>query len=121
MRRNRPSGGASFNQAGTRKNFSPTENGQPTSVRDANNNRSEYVYDGFDRLSRLTFPSATLGANAVNAADFESYSYDANGNRTGLRLRSGESIAFAYVMAVTAMAFSATAALTIIRIVDKSD
>lgn len=71
-------------------------NGQRLSVRDANNNRSEYTYDGFDRLSRITFPPATLGANAVNAADFESYGYDANGNRTSLRLRSGESIAYSY-------------------------
>jgi RHS repeat-associated protein len=76
--------------------YTYSANGQRLSVRDANNNRSEYVYDGFDRLSRLTFPSATLGANAVNAADYEQYGYDANGNRTSLRLRSSESIAFVY-------------------------
>jgi len=87
-------------------------NGQRASVRDANNNRSVYVYDGFDRLCRLYFPVTTLGANAANtggvaesaltcgsggtAPDYEGYGYDANSNRTSLRLRSGETIAFAY-------------------------
>ena len=70
------------------------------------------VHDGFDRLRRLYFPVTTLGANAANtggvaesaltcasggaAPDYEGYGYDANGNRTSLRLRSGETIAFAY-------------------------
>jgi hypothetical protein len=41
-------------------------NGQRLSVRDANDNRSAYVYDGFDRLCRLYFPVTTVGANAAN-------------------------------------------------------
>ncbi|MDP3399751.1 MAG: hypothetical protein Q8R97_01375, partial [Brevundimonas sp.] len=92
--------------------FTYTPNGQQASVRDANNNRSVTVYDGFDRACRLYFPVATLGANAANtggiaesaltcssggtAPDYEGYGYDANGNRTALRLRSGETIAFTY-------------------------
>jgi RHS repeat-associated protein len=92
--------------------YTYTPNGQRASVRDANNNRSVYVYDGFDRLCRLYFPSAALGANAANTGgiaenaltcssagtnpDYEGYGYDANGNRTSLRLRSGETIAFTY-------------------------
>lgn len=92
--------------------YTYTLNGQRASVRDANNNRSAYVYDGFDRLCRLYFPVTTLGANAANtggvaesaltcasggtAPDYEGYGYDANGNRTSLRLRSGETIAYAY-------------------------
>lgn len=87
-------------------------NGLQKSLRDANNNRSVYVYDGFDRLCRLYFPVATLGANAANTGgiaeasltcasggtspDYEGYGYDQNGNRTSLRLRSGESIGFTY-------------------------
>lgn len=87
-------------------------NGQRASVRDANDNRSVYVYDGFDRLCRLYFPSPTLGANAANTGgiaenaltcasggtnpDYEGYGYDENGNRTSLRLRSTETIGFTY-------------------------
>jgi RHS repeat-associated protein len=87
-------------------------NGQRASVTDANNNRSAYVYDGFDRLCRLYFPSATLGANAANTGgiaenaltcssagtspDYEGYGYDANSNRTSLRLRSSNTINYTY-------------------------
>jgi RHS repeat-associated protein len=87
-------------------------NGQRASVTDANNNRSAYVYDGFDRLCRLYFPLATLGANAANTGgiaesaltcssagaspDYEGYGYDANSNRTSLRLRSSNTINYTY-------------------------
>ena len=63
---------------------------------DANANLSSYVYDGFDRLSELHFPVPALGANAASATDYEAYGYDANSNRTSVRLRSGETIAFGY-------------------------
>lgn len=88
--------------------YTYSANGQRLSVRDANDNRSVYVYDGFDRLCRLYFPVTTVGANAANTGgiaegsltcssggtnpDYEGYSYDANNNRIGLRLRSSESI-----------------------------
>jgi RHS repeat-associated protein len=90
--------------------YSYTANGQRASLRDANDNRSVYVYDPYDRLRRLYFPVATLGANAANTGgiaesaltctsggtspDYEGY--DDNGNRTSLRLRSGETIGFEY-------------------------
>lgn len=89
-----------------------TPNGQQASVRDANNNRSVTVYDGFDRPCRMYFPVATVGADAANTGgiaeseltcasggtnpDYEGYGYDANGNRTALRLRSGETIGFTF-------------------------
>ncbi|AXE63947.1 hypothetical protein BBF93_06735 [Hyphomonas sp. CACIAM 19H1] len=92
--------------------YTYTPNGLQASVRDANDNRSVYVYDGFDRLCRLYFPVAALGSNAANtggiaeneltcasggaAPDYEGYGYDANGNRTSLRLRSGETIGFEF-------------------------
>jgi RHS repeat-associated protein len=92
--------------------YTYTPNGMQASVRDANDNRSVYVHDGFDRLCRLYFPVTTLGANqaatggiaesaltctsAGTSPDYEGYGYDPNGNRTSLRLRSGETIAFTF-------------------------
>jgi YD repeat-containing protein len=85
-------------------------NGQVTQVIDGNGNRAELHYDGHGRQDRWTFPSATrptayndatpaaalASAGAVNAADYEGYEYDPNGNRTTLRKRDTRRIAFAY-------------------------
>jgi RHS repeat-associated protein len=85
-------------------------NGQIVTLIDGNGNRAELRYDGHGRQDRWTFPSTTRAASfndstpatalasagAVNAADYEGYSYDANGNRTNLRKRDGRNIAFAY-------------------------
>ena len=76
--------------------YTYTPNGQQQTVTDANGNTTQLTYDGFDRLSRQTFPVATSGAGASNAADFEEYSYDANGNRTGLRKRDGRVLTYAF-------------------------
>ena len=65
-------------------------NGQVTTVIDGNGNRAELRYDGHGRQDRWTFPSTTrarayndatqatalASAGAVNAADYEEYSYD---------------------------------------------
>ncbi|MBX3594150.1 RHS repeat-associated core domain-containing protein [Sphingomonas sp.] len=72
-----------------------TLNGQQSAVIDANGNRAQFAYDGHDRKIRWTFPSPT-SAGAVNAADYEDYGYDANGNRTALRKRDGRTIAYGY-------------------------
>jgi RHS repeat-associated protein len=86
-----------------------TDNGKADWIEDANGNRTEFVYDGFDRLCRMFFPVATTGAHAANVknlnpssldcttlptssapyADYEQYDYDPNGNRTGLVRRRG--------------------------------
>ncbi len=76
--------------------FHYTQNGQRDWSEDADGNRSALVYDGFDRLSQLQFPSATAGAHAANATDFEQYGYDPNGNRMSRRLRSTETINYSY-------------------------
>lgn len=73
-----------------------TKNGKLDWVQDANRNRSDYTYDTYDRLSQLNFPSTTLGAQGASSTDYEAYSYDANGNITSRRLRSGDTIAFTY-------------------------
>jgi RHS repeat-associated protein len=85
-------------------------NGQVTQVIDGNGNRAELRYDGHGRQDRWTFPSTTrptafndatpaaalASAGAANAADYEAYEYDPNGNRITLRKRDTRRIAFAY-------------------------
>ncbi|MCW5672744.1 MAG: RHS repeat-associated core domain-containing protein [Hydrogenophaga sp.] len=75
--------------------YTYTTNGQRASLTDAKGNRSELRYDGHDRLNRLVFPSKTT-PGAVNESDYESYGFDADGNRTSLRKRDGKSLAFEF-------------------------
>ena len=72
-----------------------TANGKQRALIDANGNRAEMTWDGFDRQSRWTFPSPT-STGQVNAADYEEYGYDANGNRTSLRHRDGRTLTYTY-------------------------
>jgi RHS repeat-associated protein len=85
-------------------------NGKQTVVVDANGNRANLTYDGFDRQATWVFPSTTkpasfnpatpttalASAGAANAADYEQYGYDANGNRTSLKKRDGQLIGYTY-------------------------
>jgi RHS repeat-associated protein len=73
--------------------YSP--NGKQTSVTDANGNRAEMRYDGFDRQSAWYFPSKTA-VGQINTSDYEQYGYDANGNRTSWRKRDGRTFTFQY-------------------------
>jgi RHS repeat-associated protein len=73
-----------------------TPNGKVDWVQDANQNRSDHVYDGFDRLLRLAFPLPALGAQAPNPDDYEQYTYDAGDNLLSRRLRDGQEITFQY-------------------------
>ncbi len=75
--------------------------GEQLSVQDANWNRTDTIYDGFNRVRYVRFPvtarptSATAGV-ASNASDFEAYEYDASGNRVALWKRDGSKIGFTY-------------------------
>ena len=87
-----------------------TSNGKQEFVVDANGNRARLSWDGFDRQSGWYFPSKTRPtafngstpttalstAGAASTTDFESYGYDANGNRTSLRKRDAQVINFSY-------------------------
>lgn len=73
-----------------------TPNGQVDWVQDANLNRSNYIYDGFDRLERLEFPLPAVGSQAPNPDDYEAYTYDPNGNLLTRRLRDNLTISFVY-------------------------
>lgn len=75
--------------------YAYTGNGKQASVTDANGNLATYTYDGFDNLTRWTFPSLSTPGQ-VNAADYEAYTYDAAGNRTTLRKRDGSVIQFTF-------------------------
>jgi RHS repeat-associated protein len=75
--------------------YTYTPNGKQASVTDANGNVAGLRYDGFDRLVQWSFPSpSTVGQ--TSATDYESYTYDANGNRLTLRKRDGRVLTFAY-------------------------
>jgi RHS repeat-associated protein len=90
--------------------YSYTPNGKEQYVIDANGNRAQFIYDGFDRLYQWQFPStirptafndssqanALSTAGSVNSTDFEQYGYDNNGNRTSKRNRRGYSFTYAY-------------------------
>lgn len=87
-----------------------TPNGKPDDVIDANGNHAKYSYDVFDRLQQWSFPSVTgptafnpstqatalATAGAVNLNDNEQYGYDNVGNRTSLKKRDGNAIAYTY-------------------------
>jgi RHS repeat-associated protein len=82
--------------AATERAMTWTNNGRMASLTDADNNKTSYFYDGFDRLSQTQYPSLTKGAGTSNSADFEQFTYDANGNVTARRLRDGNSILLTY-------------------------
>ncbi|MEP2990758.1 MAG: RHS repeat-associated core domain-containing protein [Parasphingorhabdus sp.] len=90
--------------------YSYTPNGKKKNIIDANGNRAEMWYDGHDRMEYWLFPSpaqptnyndanqatALASAGTANAADFEQYSHDKNGNRLTLRKRDGQTIGYGY-------------------------
>jgi RHS repeat-associated protein len=90
--------------------YTYTDNGKRKYVIDANGNRAELRYDGFDRQVRWVFPSTTrpsafspsTPANAVstsgalNENDYEAYTYDAAANRLSLRKRDGSTLTYTY-------------------------
>lgn len=87
-----------------------TRNGKQQYVVDANGNKAQFVYDGFDRQVRWNLPSKSTPsafnswppqtaldtAGAVNIGDYEEYGYDGNGNRISLTKRDGSSITYRY-------------------------
>lgn len=75
--------------------YTRTAWGDPQTSTDANGNMTTLNYDQFGRLTSMYFPSpATAGTS--NSADYESYGYDANGNRTSFRRRNGQTYGYVY-------------------------
>ncbi|MBT2336215.1 RHS repeat protein [Variovorax paradoxus] len=71
--------------------YTYTPNGSVDTSKDARNNLTVYLYDGFDRLSRTHYPLPAT-PNLANANDYEENTYDPNGNVTVLRKRSGQTV-----------------------------
>lgn len=90
--------------------YSYTASSKREHVIDANGNKAKLEYDVFDRQSKWIFPSTTRPSaydpstlanalstsGAINTSDYEQYGYDANGNRTSLRKRDGQTIGYSY-------------------------
>lgn len=73
-----------------------TANGLVDHVRDGENNRTTYIYDGHDRLSQTRYPVTTKGGNASNSGDYEQLTYDARSSVVQRRLRDGQLIGYSY-------------------------
>jgi RHS repeat-associated protein len=82
--------------AATETTLTYTNNGKLQTLTDGENNKTTYVYDGFDRLSQTQFPSSTKGAGTSNSGDYEQLYYDAGSNVTSRRTRSGILINYGY-------------------------
>ena len=84
--------------------YAYTNSGKQQFVTDANGNKAQFKYDGFDRLQCWIFPSRTtvgqVSGDCVSAqpagGDYEKYTYDAAGNRLTLRRRDGRTLTFTY-------------------------
>ncbi len=77
------------------KTYTYTQNGKVETVSDANGNKSRMLYDGYDRLEQLNYPSKT-STGSWSSTDYEQYDYDDNGNRTLFRKRDGQNIVYDY-------------------------
>jgi RHS repeat-associated protein len=73
-----------------------TPNGKLATVTDGENNTTTFEYDGHDRLAKMRYPVATVGALASSTTDYEQLTYDANSNVTQRRLRDGQLINSTY-------------------------
>jgi RHS repeat-associated protein len=69
--------------------------GEKLSDTDANGNKTTYVYDGFNRLGFIYYPSpSTLGTSSTT--DYEQVAYDANSNVIDDRRRDGTVLTTTY-------------------------
>lgn len=82
--------------ASTDITYGYSDNGKVLSVTDAENNRTGYDYDGYDRLTVTHYPVPTQGAQTSSGTDYEQLGYDAAGNVTSRRLRDGQTIGYSY-------------------------
>lgn len=77
------------------RTISYTTSGQIEQLKDADGNKTKYVYDGHDRLIKIRYPDPSY-PGAVSNTDYETFSYDAAGNMLTHRLRDGTEFAYEY-------------------------
>ncbi len=70
-----------------------TGNGLPRQLADGRGARSLMAYDGFDRLSRLTYPDPSSG---LPEGPYEAWTYDPAGNPVAFRDRSAQTFTATY-------------------------
>jgi RHS repeat-associated protein len=61
--------------------------GRISTVSDAENNKTTYLYDGMSRVQTVQYPVPTKGSNTSSTTDYEQFGYDPNGNTTSYRTR----------------------------------
>ncbi|SCW85294.1 RHS repeat protein, partial [Asticcacaulis taihuensis] len=76
--------------------YTYTNNGLKASEMDANHNVTTFTYDGLDRLSKMQYPSTTVGSSTSSTTDYETFGYDANNNRTSWRHRNAQTVLYTY-------------------------
>ncbi len=74
-----------------------TNDGLPATVTDAEGNKTTYTYDGYDRLSTISYPDGVRGSGISSSTDKEQFGYDTNGNVITHTLRGGSpTISYSY-------------------------
>lgn len=76
--------------------YTYSDNGLKQTEMDANGNLSAYIYDGYDRVLQLQYPSTSANAGVTNVYDFDAWTYDAGGNMTSRRHRDGRYTYYEY-------------------------
>ena len=80
--------------------YAYTNNGKQQYLTDANGNKAQYTWDGFDRQSCWIFPSKTtvgvVSGDCITTGDYERSAYDAASNRTSLRKRNASTLTYTY-------------------------
>ena len=71
-----------------------TANGKVATLADGSGNLTTFVYDGFDRTSRMRYPNTSGGGSSTT--DHQDLTYDANSNVTVLRQRDGSTLTNTY-------------------------
>jgi YD repeat-containing protein len=79
----------------TTATYAYSNNGLRTDLTDARGYRTNYVYDGFDRLKTTYYPSPTT-TGSFNTSDYQQLTYDAGDRVTTYRTREGKLITFTY-------------------------
>jgi RHS repeat-associated protein len=88
--------GYATTDAADERTLTYSDNGQVTTLKDAENNLTTIDYDGVDRVTKVRYPLPTKGANASSTTDYEQPTYDANGNVTAFRNRANQTTSFTY-------------------------